>query len=152
MKNLVLLIMAFILIAGINSCSKKGCTNKLAVNYDSNATEDDGSCDLGKQALYGTWLMTDTGVNNPSNPIPITPSYNIVISEELSAPNRIKIFNLANTPSSIYAEYVNSTSLILPEQNNNGIDRTGTAVISGNKIRFTYYIGSGKAVGTAIKQ
>lgn len=43
MKKLIFILLAMVMI-GISSCSKEGCTNTKATNYDSGADKDDGSC------------------------------------------------------------------------------------------------------------
>ena len=37
---------ALLMVLGTTSCNKEGCTNKNALNYDSEAIKDDGSCEL----------------------------------------------------------------------------------------------------------
>jgi len=44
MKKLAIFFLAFTLGAGITSCKKKGCTDSTAVNYNSKAKKDNGSC------------------------------------------------------------------------------------------------------------
>jgi hypothetical protein len=43
-ENQILLIAFVSLLLVLQSCEKPGCTNSKATNYDSDATEDDGSC------------------------------------------------------------------------------------------------------------
>jgi len=37
---------ALLMVLGTTSCNKEGCTNENALNYDSEAKKDDGSCEL----------------------------------------------------------------------------------------------------------
>lgn len=61
MKKLAIFFIAFTLGAGITSCKKKGCTDSTAVNYNSKAKKDNGSC------LYKPFLnvigASDTTIN-----------------------------------------------------------------------------------------
>ena len=41
-----LLVITLVIAAAMSSCKKKGCTNPTAQNYDENATQDDGSCEI----------------------------------------------------------------------------------------------------------
>ena len=43
MKKLIVLMFSIVL---LGSCSKKECTDPLAINYDADATKDDGSCEF----------------------------------------------------------------------------------------------------------
>ncbi len=84
-KILLLILITFVLY----SCKKEGCTNQYAVNYDSEAEEDDSSCIAYVDEMEGTFRITvtsypwqpsqegeesyalvfsDYGVGNPSSP------------------------------------------------------------------------------------
>ena len=43
-KTRILFALSAILLLGISSCGKGGCTDKNAFNYNSSATKDDGTC------------------------------------------------------------------------------------------------------------
>lgn len=49
MKNIVLVL--FVICSFLSSCSKKGCTDSLALNYNSEAKKDDGSCDYSAPSI-----------------------------------------------------------------------------------------------------
>jgi hypothetical protein len=55
MKKLITIILSITLIFGITSCKKDkfGCTDTLSLNYDSEATTNDGSCE------YSDYIITD---------------------------------------------------------------------------------------------
>lgn len=57
MKNFGILFLAFLLILGTSSCKKKGCTDPLAENHNSEAGKDDGSCTYLSDKLVGTYSM-----------------------------------------------------------------------------------------------
>jgi cytochrome c peroxidase len=74
MKNKVAYIFIVILMSMLLfSCRKKGCTNPVAVNYDSNAKVDDGSC-----------VCDNNGVTAPT---PYTLNIPSLFSQYLPAPN-----------------------------------------------------------------
>lgn len=58
MKKIITMILSLTLIAGITSCKKEkyGCTDPLSLNYNSDATTDDGSCQ------YSSYTITDVFV------------------------------------------------------------------------------------------
>jgi hypothetical protein len=43
-RNFFVIISCFLLLSLFTDCADKGCTNKLALNYDITANKDDGSC------------------------------------------------------------------------------------------------------------
>lgn len=70
----------FVLFTSIlQSCSKEGCTQSCADNYDSNATKDDGSC---FRTIYPSVKVADdcTGTNTKEYEISET-TYNELISQ-----------------------------------------------------------------------
>lgn len=44
----------------LTSCAKKGCMDKFALNWNDDATEDDGSCYFDADMLIGTWNVSKT--------------------------------------------------------------------------------------------
>ena len=49
-----LLIILLTFCFAIGSCKKRGCTDPNAINYNADATKDDGSCEYGSNCLYTT--------------------------------------------------------------------------------------------------
>jgi hypothetical protein len=64
MKNFtrlfLLCTLSCLLMFTFNSCKKKGCITAGAVNYDSKAKKDDGSCLFNSDKLTGTWNVAET--------------------------------------------------------------------------------------------
>jgi len=66
MKKVSWIIVLFTVVAFASSCKNEGCTDRSAVNYDSDATKDDGSCCIRTE--------TDTSIsyaiydNDPGSP------------------------------------------------------------------------------------
>ena len=59
MKKMITIILASVLVFGITSCKKEkfGCTDPLSVNYNPEATTNDGSCQ------YSSYIITDVNIN-----------------------------------------------------------------------------------------
>lgn len=67
MKRTTSIILTGILAVGIVSCKKKGCTDSLASNYDSEAKKNDGSCEydtLPEYSTPSTYIFTDGNGNS----------------------------------------------------------------------------------------
>lgn len=62
MKKILTMILSITLIMGITSCKKDkfGCTDPLSLNYDSEATTNDGSCE------YSDYIITDVVIGGES--------------------------------------------------------------------------------------
>ena len=62
--NIKLLLICAIL-ATFASCAKKGCTDPTALNYDSDATKDDGNCEYAPALVVpDDYVFTDADGNN----------------------------------------------------------------------------------------
>ena len=60
------LLLSFALVATVMSCKKKGCTDPLALNYDSSADKNEG-CEYESGITYNvpsTYVFTDAAGNN----------------------------------------------------------------------------------------
>ena len=55
MKKLITISLMAIALLGINSCAKKGCTDKSAPNYDPPAKSDDGTCKDLTASIVGSY-------------------------------------------------------------------------------------------------
>ena len=66
--NKVLVILTVASLAVLPSCKKKGCTDSTAINYDSEAEKDDGSCEYDHDHdhfdIPDTYVFTDAAGNN----------------------------------------------------------------------------------------
>lgn len=51
----------------MNSCQKKGCSDRFALNYTTGVEKDDGSCIYVSDKLTGTWNVTKTFQGNTLN-------------------------------------------------------------------------------------
>lgn len=60
MKSLTILLSASVLLLAFTftSCKKKGCTDELAINYNSGFKKDDGSCSYSSTVLEGRYSYT----------------------------------------------------------------------------------------------
>ena len=65
MKKIIMKVAAVCLVAGVvlTSCAKKGCTDSDATNYDSSATQNDGTCTF--KAGVDMWFSTAPNVVFP---------------------------------------------------------------------------------------
>lgn len=83
--KLLLIAISMASICVMTSCAKKGCMDKFALNWDDDATEDDGSCYFDADMIIGTWNVSKTFQSN-------TTTYSATISRVESSDNKhIKI-------------------------------------------------------------
>jgi len=87
---LLMLLFATILIIGISSCKKKGCTNSNACNYDKTAEKDDGSC---KRNHVSFWKKTSNALED------------IVVTINVAQHTGVSI-NYTTTSDNITADFV----------------------------------------------
>ena len=127
MKKLLLL--SALLILGCSgdddSNSSSGCTDSLAVNYDVNATQDDGSC---QYSIIGNWTVQQYTLSDGSN---LMDDYDY-------------IDYTINSDNSFF-QYIG------PAGTNDEIIVTGTYSISGsNNSTLTFYVDDGPTTQTTI--
>jgi hypothetical protein len=77
MKKQLIFILSILI---LGSCGKKGCTDPLAVNYDSNAKKDDNSCE---------YCTSDQVLDNSRGACNQTLSFNSLYNENIQGNNRI---------------------------------------------------------------
>jgi hypothetical protein len=66
MKNFAFLL-TILTISSLNflSCKRGGCTDKSAINFDTDAKHDDGSCAYFADIFIGSWTASDTTFMTP---------------------------------------------------------------------------------------
>lgn len=111
------------------SCEyKRGCTNCLAINFDSTAVSEDGSCNYSTFEFAGTYEMIDSLIL-PSQDI-IRDTYNLTVSRDSCGAYSLVLSNYANLAYSDgsrikVSALFNNDSLIVPSQTVSG--ETGLA-------------------------
>ncbi len=154
MKNLtkINLFIAITLIASIAlySCKKKtdtsmvvkGCMDSSSLNFNPNATQDDGSCTYPRDAFVGLWNISDTATRTS----PVTTYYTtyILTIQKGSGTTGIKIINFNNQNDTLTAT-VNGTMASIPNQfagfGSSGNTISGNMNLAGSGIYYyTTYI------------
>lgn len=107
------------LILAISGCSKKqGCTDYDALNWDSNAEENNGTCTYRYEKFIGTWTVSDTwsGYGTCSNG---SLTYTCNIDQYYSDVFKVKLFNFAGLGGTDYIllEFDNYTNSLFVDDN-----------------------------------
>ena len=127
-----------------SSCSKTGCTDTAANNFDSKAKKDNGSCNYSYTAYIGNYHLIDTTID--WNGITAIKNYDLLISYN-GIVNEIELQNLGNSGVSFKAT-LNGNNFIIPAQ---GTLTEGEGTVNGNKLRLSYSYNSLTCFGTGVK-
>lgn len=141
---LLLSIHVFFISILFSSCSKIGCTDIAAKNFDSKAKKDNGSCNYSYTAYIGNYHLIDTTID--WNGITAIKNYDLLISYN-GIVNEIELQNLGNSGVSFKAT-LNGNNFIIPAQ---GTLTEGEGTVNGNKLRLSYSYNSLTCFGTGVK-
>ncbi len=85
LKSPLVFILISVFAFSFSSCSKKGCTDPEAVNYNADAGKDDGTCTYEGRVVFWFNLTTSDGlVNYGSNTLTYTVDGNVVGTEDVN--------------------------------------------------------------------
>ncbi len=101
----LLVFLSLILVFVLFSCKKKGCTDLLALNYDNEAAQNDGSCNYQSEHFVGQYSVTDS-LNGGIIPYEwYSRNYSIEIKQNKNNLSQIIIKNWANLHPNLSAEF-----------------------------------------------
>ncbi len=127
------------------SCIPKiyGCTVSSADNYNTAANVDDGSCICNREMFYGTYDITSNCTDLP-NGSPDTTEYVMEIYADSSNYCKVKIFNYRNF-SSTQSCFVSGNNILVPSSSNFnetfGYDIIdNTTITLSNDTLYIYYL------------
>ena len=132
MKYTQLIIFSTILSVSILSCTKEGCTDCNATNYNIEAEKDNNSCQFVNEELLGTYAIQDSITGPPTLEWSYR-SYDLEISRSPCFPNNLTFSNYANksnnysgTTFSVDCQ-INNSNITVIEQNVNGNNVRGSS-------------------------
>lgn len=132
-KSILLYIVPVMLV--LSSCQKKGCADPNALNYDIEATADDGSCKFQAEDIQGTYSVSGLAVDQTFMDTTVQ-NYTMIIAH-LGGTN-VSITNLGNTGYTFNGNVYNN-QLSIPTQVKNIVENyQGIGIISGNAISMQY--------------
>jgi len=120
------------------SCSKKGCTAEKAINFDSGAKKEDGSCSFQAEDYLGTYNVSGFKVDNFFGDTTTT-SYQMQITQ-IEKGSEVKLNNLGGLNGSIPAS-IYTNQLLIPAYIDffNAYEiQSGTGICSGSSITMQY--------------
>ena len=118
----------------MTGCNKNGCTDPEAINYDSNAKDDDGSCDLPRDSFLGSYSVQesceDTG----------TDAYQFTISAASDNSTDVFISNFFNIGAVVSASIDGNTLTIAMQSGGTSSSFSGTGSIAGNTLTIQFSV------------
>jgi len=132
----------------VTSCSKKGCTDETSDNFDSEAEEDDDSCNDPRDKFAASYNVVEAGAD----------PYTLTISKSSVEARTIVLSTNFGFPVSAFTlnASVNKANMTIPTQTAAGGTFSGTGSLSGNVLTISYSITQAGAtqsfVATATKQ
>lgn len=122
-------------VATVTSCSKKGCTDPTSDNFDSEAEDDDDSCNDPRDKFVATYNCVEAGAD----------PYTLTISKS-SVENRTVVLS-TNFGFPVAAFTLNGSvsqaNLTVATQTAAGATFSGTGSLSGNILTLTYTVTQG---------
>jgi len=109
MKKIIFLILTCIILIGMSSCKKEGCTDKNANNYNSEANKDDNSCSFSSDKFVGTYKTENSSGSEID-------SYTCTITK--TDYNRITLTNIVNRGKVITATVINDEYITIDPYDN----------------------------------
>lgn len=138
MKTKILISAAFLVLIGMASCNKKGCTDPAATNYDSKAKKDDGSCILPPPDPRAQYLDSYQVVDSlyMFGNFSERQVYTLLVTTGGTASDTIYLNNLWNGGSNFMALMAGSSFSIPSQQVSGPYYATGNGNFSGNTITY----------------
>jgi hypothetical protein len=144
MKFNIFVLLIVLFIPTTFSCKKekvKGCMNKEAANYDSNAQEDNGLCSFERDKFLGNWIGVYANTNNSGLPDTIVDySFSITPNTNITSDVNMSSFPVSNANCRANVNSNNRFQLIIPKQiiitTADSFGISGSGQISENAIVF----------------
>jgi hypothetical protein len=153
LRTLVILSSVILLATACKKEPVRGCTDVYSENYDSLATEDDGTCFYSFEKFIDTYTVTESCT--PASNL----SYEMEIYSVTNLGNSIIMKNLGGFNNGSFNGVVDGNSLNIPNQTHNisgnSVTVSGSGTINANTltISYTYNVGgsTGSCTATCIK-
>jgi len=129
----------------MTSCNKDGCTDPEAINYDSNAKDDDGSCDLPRDSFLGTYTVQENCDGD-------THTYNdLVITASDENSTDVFIANFYTTGVFLNASILGNAITIASQPGGTPGTFEGSGTITGNTLTIDFTFNNENCTMTATK-